>query len=223
MKTWINSTSIPPQWDWCQCKLTLRSFFTCQKESASETLGERLSDVRLSWASLGCTAPLDTFQAFWNIHEKLHVPRRQWANNFIPTFSLKSSFKSQRGWGVSEYPDLFIMSLADGMCLVYRNFQARLSCNLHSPEHCREWTDCSSALPSITHRHGHGETRCNWKALLRKWALTVSRTLRRPHCLQPQTHQIQQRTHKSLSLQANGVLFFLVMIFPHLRREEWQH
>lgn len=145
------------------------------------------------------------------------------ANNFTPTFPLKSSFKSQRGWGVSEYPDLFIMSLADGMCLGYWNFQVHLFCNALSPEHCIEWTDGSSTLPSITHRHGYGEIRCKWKALVWKWALTVSRKLRRPHCLQPQTRQIQQRTHKSFSPQASGVLFFLVMIFPHLRREEWQH
>lgn len=72
-----------------------------------QTLGERLCNARLFWASWGYPPPPDTFRAFWNTHDQQAV-----ANHFIPT--LKSGFSLKVG-EVSEHPNLFIVFLADGM------------------------------------------------------------------------------------------------------------
>lgn len=54
-------------------------------------------------------------------------------------------------------------------------------------------------------------------------ALTVSRRLRRRHCLQPRTRQRPRPTRAQFCLPADGVLLSWAMTFPHLRWRKQQH
>lgn len=149
----MNSPPEAPQGDWSQWKLTLMSLFTCQGESASETLGERLSDARLSWASLGYTTPLDTSQAFRNVPEKQAV-----ANHFTSIFSLKSILSLRVGAVSLSTPTCLSCSWLMACFWYTEIFRHTVSLKPTALTTAKSGLMAAVHSRSITHMHGYGKT-----------------------------------------------------------------